>query len=129
MEITMKDIINLAVPFNKLLGAQLPVKTAYKVAKIKKKVDEEIAVYEDFYREALQKYGAKDKNGQPKISEDGTQYLLEEGKEEEFKNRILEIQNIVVDLNEPKISIVEIESLNFAPMELVALLPLIEEEG
>ena len=128
MEITMKDIINLAVPFNKLLGAQLPIKTAYKVAKIKKQIDGEVEVYEDFYKEALQKYGAKDKNGQPKISEDGTQYLLEEGKEEEFKNRILEIQNIVVDLDEPKISIVEIESLNFAPMELVALLPLIEEE-
>ena len=128
MEITMKDIASLAAPFNKLLGAQLPVKTAYKVAKIKRQVDGEIEVYEDFYREALQTYGAKDESGQPKISEDGTQYLLEEGKEEEFKKRILEIQNIVVHLDEPKISIVEIESLNFAPMELVALLPLIEEE-
>ena len=129
MEITMKDIVNLAVPFNKLLGAQLPVKTAYKVAKIKKKIDEEITVYENFYREALQRYGAKDENGQIKISEDGTQYLLEEGKEEEFKSRILEIQSIVINLDEPKISIQEMESLDFAPMELVALLPLIEEEG
>ena len=95
----------------KLLQADLPVKKAYKLGKIVKKVEEELKHFEEQRQSLLKKYGEPIENNQVKIND-------VERWNEDFKELIsekveLEIVKFTLDeLEKAKLSAVDLNNLN-----------------
>lgn len=70
-------IMNILEPkfqdaIKKLQKTAMPIKTAYKLKTIVKKMDEELTKYEEFRQELLLKHGSKNEDGSLKVDESGT---------------------------------------------------------
>lgn len=128
MEMTMRELVNFNSSFTKLAMASLPAKTAYKVAKIQKLVAAELEYYDEQYRALLDEYVQKEENGEYKVDRERNQLILIEGTAEIFDKAFQDLNEVVVEINLPTVSIDELENVEFSPMELVNLLPIIEDE-
>ena len=75
MEITMKDILPLNEFYQRVKNNnKLSIKTAYKFSKLFSNLDNEVAFYQNKISELIQKYGARDENGNL-ISTDDKNYI------------------------------------------------------
>lgn len=88
---------NLHSALKRLGGQQLPLKAAFALKGINKKIHEELAKYEETRKEALQKYGNRDENGELVVSPEGNVDLAEAHKMN-FVKELNELLNLDVDV-------------------------------
>lgn len=113
----IKSILNAREAAKKLMGQELPVKASYRVAKLIKAMNGEIAIYDEERIRLCEKYGELDKDkGEYKISETTEFY--------EALNSLLDIE---VSLDVTKVSLPE--TLNITPSDILNLSDFIEIEG
>ena len=105
-------------------GAKLPLKSAYKLNKIKKAVEENGEFYGEKLQEIIQTYAQTNEDGSYKFSDDGSQILIQEGKIEECEKALTELHELTVDIENYNLSIDDFgENLECAPEQLEALMP------
>lgn len=80
-----------------LLKQPLPLKTAYKLRGVVKKVEEELNRYEEVRKEALQKYGTKKEDGSLELTETN-QVQFEPAKMQAFMTELSELTNLDIDV-------------------------------
>ena len=76
--VTMEQIVDFKNSTDFLGNANLPLKAAYKINKLRKNVDTEFEYYGDKFREIVDTYSKKDEKGNPAFNEDGSQILIQE---------------------------------------------------
>jgi len=110
---------NLHLALAKLNAQTLPLKTAFALKGIQKKMQEELVKYEECRKEALQKYGKKDEAGNLVLGENNSVTFDDEQRMEfikelnELVNIEIEVGKISVDaLGDAKISVEELMSLD-----------------
>ena len=91
-----------------------------------RRADEEIAFYQEKFREIVEEYGVKE-NGEYKLTSDGQSITIIPGKEIECNTKIAELRNLEVPIENIKFSIEELEGIDISISELSCLMSLIEE--
>ena len=122
----MYEVLDLQVLYNNIATIKLPLKTTYKFARLMKRAEEEIAFYQEKFREIVEEYGVKE-NGEYKFTPDGLSIVIVEGKEAECNAKLLELRNLEVQIDNIKFSIEELEGIDVSIQELSCLMSLIED--
>jgi|GEM_PF-4203792 len=110
---------------NKLVKAEIPIATAYKLKTVVVRTGEEHKKFEDMRTELINKYAPKNKKGEIIKNEDGGYSVSEKNKDDFFK----EIQELLeVEIELPKIKIADLgDKLQISVQDLVLLEGLLEE--
>lgn len=104
--------------------ANIPLKGAYKLNKIKKAIEKEGEFYLEKLQEIVDTYAKKDENGNFIFSEDGTQIQIQEDKIEECNQAMSDLENLEVEIDNYNLTIEDLgENLTCTPDELDALMP------
>lgn len=122
----MYEVLDLQVLYNNIATIKLPLKTTYKFTRLMKRAEEEIAFYQEKFREIVEEYGVKE-NGEYKFTPDGQSIVIIEGKEAECNAKLLELRNLEVQIDNIKFSIEELEGIDISIQELSCLMSLIED--
>lgn len=124
VNVTMDQIIAFRNAGNVFDGANLPLKVAYKLNKIKKAVDENGEFYIEKFQEIIDAYAKKDDKGQLVFSEDGDQIMIQDDKIDECNKALDELQNLTVEVENYNLSIDDFgDDVQCTPEELEALMP------
>ena len=122
--ITMGQVIDFRNNEDFFMEANLPLKGAYKINKIRKALDKEAETYSSKFQEIIETYGKKDEDGKIMFSESGEQILIQEDKLEECNKAIEELQGIEIEVDNYNLTIDDLgENLECTPEELDALMP------
>jgi hypothetical protein len=122
----MHEVLDLQVLYQSIANTKLPLKTTYKFTRLMRRAEEEISFYQEKFREIIEEFGVKE-NGEYKLTEDGQSILIIPGKEAECNNRLTELRNLDVQIDDIKFSIEELEGIDVSISELNCLMSLIED--
>ena len=122
----MYEVLDLQTLYTSIKNVKLPLKTTYKFTRLMKRAEEEITFYQEKFREIVEEYGAKE-DGQYKLTADGQSVVIIPGKEAECNNRLNELRNLEIEINDIKFSIEELEGIEVSVTELGCLMSLIED--
>lgn len=105
-------------------NANLPLKVAYKLNKLKKAIETEGEFYTNKFQEIVNTYAKKDENGELVFSEDGNQIMIQDGKVEECNQALMDLQELTVEIDNCNLTIDDFgDNVECTPDELEALMP------
>lgn len=106
---------------------KLPVFAAYKLMKLLKSLEEDVAFYRIKMTEIIDEYAEKDPNGQALQSQHGG-VIIQNGKVDECNAKIKELEEMSVeDKGGFKFALEELKSINLSINEMLALECYIEQ--
>lgn len=115
---------NFLNAFGDLMGQDLPIKTAYSLKKIQKKLQEENERFDELRKELVTKHATKNENGEPEVDEVGN-VKLEKEVIEEFNKGYNELLDI--DFESDSVSLDDLGDIKLSAAKLVMLDDLIKE--
>ena len=126
MELINGEIFNAREPLGKLMEQKFPVKTAYGLAKMANKLNEQFNIIEQVRNGLIKTYGEADKNNPQQISvkQDGENF-------QKFVEEITELMNQEVEVVIEKVKLPEMvdgKPLEIEPNILMALEKFVEVE-
>lgn len=110
----------------KIREQNLPLKTAYKLNKLARRLETEQTFYQENLRKILAQYTEKDENGEIKFDEAGNVVLIRETIQE-CNKELAELQNLIIEDVGVEFTLDELGGLEVSPMELSCLFSLITE--
>ena len=75
MKLTNGDIFTAREPLQGLLGEKFPVRTAYGLAKLSSKLNEQLRVIEEVRNGLIKKYGERDDKGNFSVKQDSENWV------------------------------------------------------
>lgn len=126
MKLTNQALLNSIPTLQKLSQEQLPIKISYTISKNIKAIEEELKIYEEERQKLIKKYAELDKEGKPKVNDNGI-YIIKQENQLDFNKEVLELLNIETDINISKIDLNALEGLKISPLELTSVDFLIKE--
>lgn len=126
IQVTLNDILNNAEIFRELSTKVLPVKTAFKVARLIRELDKENITFDESRRKIIEKYAERDDNGVIKQTPEGN-IQLQQDKIEECNNELVELLNTTIEINVDKINIDALSDIELTPAQMINLEAFIEE--
>lgn len=105
----------------------IPLKTAYRLAKLAKIAEENISFYREKFQALLNTYGEKDENGNYVYTEDNNGIRLKPETQNEFAEKMNELENLEVEVADIKFNIDEFDGLEIPPATLIPILPFIND--
>ena len=127
MTLKMYQIIDFPVFFEKVKSQPLPFKTSYRLTLLANKVQEHANFYQEKFRELILEYSQKDENGNPVPTEDGQGVKLMEDKTVEAQTKLIELQQLDVEIPNVKFSIEDFGNVELTVAEMNVIIPFIEE--
>lgn len=125
--ITMDQIIDFRNNANFFSEANLPLKGAYKLNKIRKAVDKEGEFYTERFQEIIDTYAKKDEKGNLVFSDDGEQIMIQDDKIDECNKALIDLQELEVQIENYNLTIDDFgEDFECTPDELAVLMPFME---
>lgn len=125
--ITMEQVINFRNNESFFTEANLPLKGAYKINKIRKAMEKEADFYSVKFQEIIDTYAKKDEEGNIVFSDNGEQIVIQDGKVEECNKALEELQKLEVETDNYNLTIDDLgENLECTPDELDALMPFLD---
>lgn len=121
----MSEILELQNFYLTIKDTKLPLKTAYKLTRLMRRVAQETEFYANEFSKIVDEYGKKE-NGQLVYTEDQTSIQIIPGKEIECNIKINELRDLEVDLSEFVFTIEEFEGIDLTLNQMNILLPLIK---
>ena len=122
----MYEILAVQDFYPSIQNQKLPIKTAYKLTRLGRRIEEELDFYQKEFQHILDDYAQKE-NGQLVYSDDMASIKIMPGKEEECAKKITELRELEVSLDDFKFDIDEFENLNLTISQMSAILPFIAE--
>lgn len=110
---------------SQLKNEKLPITVSYKLAKISKKIKEDLEFYTNKLQEILKEYAEFDENGQI-IYIDNNFIKIKDGKIEECQEKINELENLIIEIDYSPLSIDDLGNIEMSADTLEKLLPILE---
>ena len=104
-----------------------PIKTQYKLVKLKKIADEEQQIYQDLVDKNCMQFLEKDENGKL-IPHPNGGYKIIEDKIEECNKTIEEILDTEIEINDIEFTLDELEGLDLSLAQTEAMMAVIKED-
>ncbi len=125
--VTMEQLINFRANGDFFANANLPLKGAYKLNKIRKAVEKESEFYSEKFQEIVNTYAKKDEDGNVIFSEDGGQILIQDDKIVECNQALEDLQQLTIEIDNYNLSLEDLgEDLECTPDQLDVLMPFID---
>lgn len=125
MKLKLADVVQINALFQPFLKENLPITTAYKIAKFCKSVENDVEFYMNQINQIIAKYAFVDDNGELKYTDAGGVKIKEESIQE-CGQELEELYNQIVEISTPQFQITDLEKLNLTPNDLMLLMPFIE---
>lgn len=122
----LQNIVQLGEVLNSLSNQKMPINIGYKIMKLEKEIENDIAFYKQKLEEIISMYGQKDEEGKF-VTLDNGNIKISEGMEEECINAFTVLDNTETDLPKTKLPIGALSSIELTPRELKILSDIIEE--
>ena len=120
----MEQIVDFKNNADFLGDAQLPLKAAYKINKLRKNVDSEFDYYSEKFREIVNTYAKKDENGNIAFSDDGAQILIQDGMVDECNQALVDLQTLEIEIDNCNLTIDDLgDEVECTPDELEVIMP------
>ena len=92
INVTLNDILNSAETFREISNKSVPVKTAFRIARLIRELDKENATFDESRRKIVEKYAERDEAGGMKQTEDGN-VILQQDKIAECNSEMIDLLN------------------------------------
>lgn len=122
----MYEVLALQNFYSSVQDKKMPIKTAYKLSRLARKIEEEIQFYQKEFVRIVDEYAMKE-NGQLVYSDDMASIKVIPGKEDECNEKIIELKELEVDMANIEFTIEEFDNLELTLSEMSAIFPLIKE--
>lgn len=116
IEVKLKDILNIEI-LNEISTKKFKARAAYHFARIMRAINEEYDLFQKEREKLINKYGAKDENGQLIIANDGT-ITIDKQNIENFNREINELIETNIQLNVELLNLEDIEDEYFTPQQM-----------
>lgn len=126
MKVTLKDIVESQDVMRTLSSKQLRGRVAFKVARLLKKLEAELATFNDTRIKLIETYAKKDDEGNF-VTNEKNEYQFDADNANKFVEEINKLLLEEIDIDANPILVDEIEELDFTPAEIVALEPFMDE--
>lgn len=123
----LSSILSFPNFYNQIRSNPLPFKTAHKLSKLSKAVEEEIGFYREKMAELIEQYAQKDNDGNYVYINDGRDIAIIPDKIQECQAKIHELETMEIELPDIKFSVDEFENTTLTVDELQPILPFIED--
>ena len=120
IEIKLKEIVNNINALKKLSEGSFNGKVAFQIARLLKKVETEIEIFNTSRMTLLKKYGEKDEDGELKV-DGNNNYVIKKEYRQNFVEELNEMLESSIKINVEKIDSKDIEKIEFTPSEAMAL--------
>lgn len=125
MEFKIAEVLDLNKAINELADMKLNTILAYKIARIRKKLQEEVTTIEENRTQLIMPYIKKDENDEP-IIDNGIYEVMEETRKE-LTDKLNEFFSTEIKVELPTLQLKELESIELTPKQIEALMKIIEE--
>lgn len=126
MKIKRYELEAIRQVINMIGDKKAPIKTQYKIVKLKKIADEEQQIYQDLIDKNCSVFLEKDEAGNPIPHENGG-FKIQEGKVDECNKVISDLLETEVEIGDFKFGFDELEVLDLTIAQTDAFMPIIEE--
>jgi hypothetical protein len=123
----LSSILSFPNFYNQIRSTSLPFKTAHKLTKLSKAVEEEIGFYREKMTELIEQYAQKDNDGNYVYINDGRDIAIIPEKIAECQAKIRELETMDIELPNITFSVEEFENTTLTVDELQPILPFIED--
>lgn len=127
MQLKMQDLLGFTNFHETVKDKKIPIKTAYKLAKLSNAIEKEVVFYQEKLKEIIMEYAELNSDGVPTQTEDGQGIKIQKGREEECTKAIVDLQEIEVNLPDIVFTLEEFNDLELTFVELGYALPFISE--
>lgn len=124
---TFNSILSFPNFYNQIRSNPLPFKTAHKLSKLSKAIEEEIGFYREKMAELIEQYAQKDNDDNYVYINDGRDIAIIPDKIQECQAKIHELETMEIELPDIKFSADEFENTTLTVDELQSILPFIED--
>lgn len=125
MEFKIAEVLDLNRIINELADMKLNTILAYKIARIRKKLQEEVITIEENRTQLIMPYVKKDENDEPVI-DNGVYEVVEETRKE-LTDKLNEFFGTEIKVELPTLQLKELESIELTPKQIEVLMKIIEE--
>lgn len=122
----MYEILDFSKVYNSVKDEKMSIKTAYKLNKLIKKIEEENNFYNIKFHEIIEQYAEKNNQGEYQYIDENS-IKIKEGKEQECYKKVSELQNLEIETPNITFSIEELGDINLTIDTVNMLMPFIEE--
>lgn len=123
----MSAALNALQVISKIKEEALPLKTAYKLAKLLKALTLEQEFYSAQLTTILSSYAIKNEDGTYKMTDDGAAIQIQPNYVQDAQKAFNELLNLEIELPDLKIPLEELETIKLSVDELNQLIDFIEE--
>lgn len=127
MTLKMIDILDFGLFFNEVKSSKLPFKVLYKLHTLTKAIEERTSFYQEKFQEILHEFGELDENGNLIPISDGNGIKIKTGTEQECMAKVIELQNLEIDLPDISFAIEEFGDIELTIDVFNAIGPFIKE--
>lgn len=131
MKVTIEQILDFNGSVEEFLEKPLNIKTAYKLAMIKRQTDEQTDFYQTSFFKILNEYGKKDENGELQRVQEGVNegnVLIQEDKLEECNNALSDLMGLEVEINNYNLKLEDFGDMEVSADDLATIIPFLSEE-
>lgn len=131
MKVTIEQILDFNGSVDEFLEKPLNIKTAYKLAMIKRQTDEQTDFYQTSFFKILNEYGKKDENGELQRVQEGVNegnVLIQEDKLEECNNALSDLMGLEVEINNYNLKLGDFGDMEVSADDLSTIIPFLSEE-
>lgn len=131
MKVTIEQILDFNGSVDEFLEKPLNIKTAYKLAMIKRQTDEQTDFYQTSFFKILNEYGKKDENGELQRVQEGVNegnVLIQEDKLEECNNALSDLMGLEVEINNYNLKLGDFGDMEVSADDLATIIPFLLEE-
>lgn len=122
----MYEILDFSKVYDSIKNEKMSIKTAYKLNKLIKKIEEENNFYNIKFHEIIEQYAEKNDQGEYQYIDENS-IKIKEGKEQECYKKVSELQNLEIETPNITFSIEELGDINLTIDTVNMLMPFIEE--
>ena len=122
----MYEILDFSKVYNSIKDEKMSIKTAYKLNKLIKKIEEENNFYNIKFHEIIEQYAEKNDQGEYQYIDENS-IKIKKGKEQECYKKVSELQNLEIEIPNITFSIEELGDINLTIDTVNMLMPFIEE--
>ena len=122
----MYEVLDFSKVYDSIKNEKMSIKTAYKLNKLIKKIEEENNFYNIKFHEIIEQYAEKNDQGEYQYIDENS-IKIKEGKEQECYKKVSELQNLEIETPNITFSIEELGDINLTIDTVNMLMPFIEE--
>lgn len=116
IRITLNDILNSVQIFREISVKPLPIKTAFRVARLIRELDKENTTFETSRRAIIEKYADRNENGEMKQTEEGN-IIIQQENIIECNNELNDLLNTEIEINADKLNIDDMGDIELTPAQ------------